>query len=210
MATAFTSLVAQQLIDCRPSPTLEVNRSLVTGTPTLHTPGPSPGPDSYFNSHERYRSPSPSPDPSPVAMIKGQQAPPPTPSTKATPTRSVQQGQQHQQHSSAPAPSPGLANIDARPAAVPDHDRTPVKKVVAQDAALPEGTSSPKGAQDIFSLTSDSQLSAMYKFVEEIGYGNWVSCFGCRCSAAALLVPTMLPHPCRARSGRSSRSRHPI
>lgn len=38
---------------------------------------------------------------------------------------------------------------------------------------------SPKGANDIFSLT-DAALAERYQFIEEIGYGNWGSVWKCR------------------------------
>lgn len=34
---------------------------------------------------------------------------------------------------------------------------------------------SPKGVTDVYSLSDDKQLADRYTFVEEIGYGNWVS-----------------------------------
>lgn len=83
-------------------------------------------------------------------------------------------------------------------AAATGQQQTPVKQqqTVQNADSDAAGTSSPKGAKDIFSMNTDKQLSDLYKFVKEvrskiphflaasltdlrfrklqIGYGNWV------------------------------------
>jgi hypothetical protein len=58
----------------------------------------------------------------------------------------------------------------ARKEATPNHlqqqQQTPIKQ--QQQAEKSEGTSSPRGAKDIFSMNTDKQLSDIYKFVKEV------------------------------------------
>ena len=117
MAAELTSLVAQQLIDTRPSPGLEIQNQL-----------------SWSD------SPFPSPTVSNSVITKNN---PPT--TSSFP----------------------IAPLPKRAGTFTDKPHSP-------NPPSTSPSSSPKGANDIFSLASDRQLADKYKFLDEIGFGNWV------------------------------------
>ena len=118
MAAELTTRVAQQLIDTRPSPGLEISKQLFQ---------------------------------SPTSSILSQDITP-------TATRDIPSTKQQQQQSPPIAPLPSRAKVTLNKSQ--PSSNSPSK--------------SPKGETDIFSLATDKQLADRYKFVEEIGYGNWV------------------------------------
>ena len=188
MATAYNSLVVQQLQDRRPSPTLEVSRTLDVNSSYSpgHTPCPSIGPshNSHNNSDKDYFSHSNHKHTyeqyqrqaitRPNSEVLDTAAPPSTPITsplrsKPLNARTTTTLKNNTTTISTPtskhqrvASQNGLPSIQVT--------RTPTSGVLSQPLA-----SSPKGVSDVFSLSSDKQLSAQYWFHEEIGYGNWVS-----------------------------------
>lgn len=199
MASSYNSLVAHQLQDTRPSPTLEVSKTLDVSSSYSpgHTPCPSFGPSasSSSSSHRKdyFEAAASSKMNTSTAMTEQQQqqqsytrpnsqvldpvAPPCTPITsplRRTVTAST----------TTTTTNTNERIINTTPVATSKHQRvasqnglpsiqvtrTPTSGVLSQPLA-----SSPKGVSDVFSLSSDRQLSAQYWFHEEIGYGNWVS-----------------------------------
>lgn len=231
MASTYTSLVAQQLLDTRPSPTLEVSKTLDINSSYSpgHTPCPSFGPSSsasatasshrkdYFeaaNNSTTATALHEQPHTRPNSTVVEPVAPPSTPITSplrqttttvtnnnkkfdtTTTSTPIKPTSKHQRVAS----QNGLPSIQVT--------RTPTNGVLSQPLA-----SSPKGVSDVFSLSSDKQLSAQYWFHEEIGYGNWVSfhftislfCSLCWCTVLTLRPIAMCVN--RAPSGRSSNAR---
>lgn len=184
MASAYTSLVAQQLQDRRPSPTLEVNKTLDISSSYSpgHTPCPSVGPShhshnkDYFshsgqqraNGEQQQAITRPNSE-----VVSETVAPPSTPITSPLRKTAITTSANNNNNSNTSTPvatskhqrvasQNGLPSIQVT--------RTPTSGVLSKPLA-----SSPKGVSDVFSLSSDKQLSAQYWFHEEIGYGNWVS-----------------------------------
>lgn len=203
MASSYNSLVAQQLQDTRPSPTLEVSKTLDISSSYSpgHTPCPSFGPSSSSSSHRKdyFESTSSSTTMNTsTAMTEQQQlqpaytrpnsqvldpvAPPSTPIT--SPLRRTVTASISTTTTTTTSTNTNDKISNTTPVATSKHQRvasqnglpsiqvtrTPTSGVLSQPLA-----SSPKGVSDVFSLSSDKQLSAQYWFHEEIGYGNWVS-----------------------------------
>lgn len=178
MASTYNTLVVQQLEHARPSPTLQVSDALDSSS--AYSPGHTPCPSAGVSTHEaaavdyfdstRTRSNS---------QVYETAAPPCTPITSPS-TRRVTSTT----NNNIIATTTTIANKTATNA-TPKHQRvasqnglpaiqvtkTPTSAVLTKPLA-----SSPKGVSDVFSLSSDKQLSAQYWFIEEIGYGNWVCC----------------------------------
>lgn len=185
MASTYKTLVVQQLYDSRPSPTLEVNRSLDASSSYSpgHTPCPSAGLSSSTSHKQDYFAQSRSTEHQhqhehihtrPNSQVFETAAPPSTPA--ATPSRRAMVTTDTNKAAATTSTSTStpksthqrVASENGLPAI--KVTRTPVSMTVANPP-----TSSPKGVTDVFSLSSDKQLSAQYWFMEEIGYGNWVS-----------------------------------
>ena len=151
-ATELTSLVAQQLIDTRPSPTLELNRTLAT---------PSPSPCSRSSSSGHVAPPS-------TPYAAGAASPSPASAVKRVPSPAVTR---EEMVNDASSPRIQLASPARRDASVQEQQQQiPVKQqqVVVNAGTSDAATSSPKGAKDIFSMSTDKQLSDIYKFVKEV------------------------------------------
>lgn len=159
LSAVSPSLIAQQLIDTRPSPTSELNRTLETGTPTAE------------RTFDAFTSPVTgnvkAPPSTPYAGLASPSPSPPASQIKRVPSPAVTKDELV-----TDSPAIKLASPTRSKTLDVDDQQTPVKRPRRQDAIAEEspaaGTSSPKGARDIFSLSTDKQLSDLYKFVKEV------------------------------------------
>lgn len=177
MASSYNTLVVQQLEHARPSPTLQVSDALDSSS--AYSPGHTPCPSAGVSTHEAAAADYfDSTRTRPNSQVYETAAPPCTPITSPSTRRVVSTTN----NDIATTTTTSIANKTATNA-TPKHQRvasqnglpaiqvtrTPTSAVLTKPLA-----SSPKGVSDVFSLSSDEQLSAQYWFIEEIGYGNWV------------------------------------
>lgn len=185
MASTYKNLVVQQLYDARPSPTLEVNKTLDASSSYSpgHTPCPSVGP-SPGNSHRKddYFSNDPTAQNTlechtrPNSQVLDPVAPPCTPA--ATPSRREIATTTKTTDTKTNKSVATIATPKTTHQRVASQNGLPAIQVTRIPVSAPVvrcSVSSPKGVTDVFSLSTDEELSAQYWFVEEIGYGNWVS-----------------------------------